>query len=381
MRNRRQLAIDALPLLLQGGISNYTRPIVEHLVALAGEQWQVDLIFRITASWSRLQSYRRYHREHDAQRACHKPVFMPDRWITRLWENGCFIPLRRQRESGGVFLATTDLVPALKPGNGGAVGWILHDLIPLKTPEHFNGDVNVYARQARERAGRADFIVAISETTRKDIIELLNYPEERIVVIYAGIAEAAVPRAGLPLDIKRPYLLYIGGLARHKNVDGMLRIFARCVHEHGLDYDIVLTGKDFRGPGYWESLVRELGIGSRVHITGWISDDERNSLLAHARMLWQFSWYEGFGRPVLEAAAMGVPVLYTSRGAVKEILMNPGQEIDPADEAAAARKAATALTSEATLEEWGKLGRARALKFRWPESARKLLQWIENRFG
>ena len=381
MHKRRQLAIDALPLLLQGGISNYTRPLVEHLIPMAGDKWKIDLIFRITASWPRLKSYQLYRRDHYDKRACFKPFYMLDRWITMFWEKGYFVPLRWQTGLPGVFLATTDLVPALKPGARGLVGWVLHDLIPLKTPEYFQGDVNAYARKARERAKRTDFIVAVSETTKRDIIELLNYPEDRIVVVYAGAPEVTTQQARPRLAIKRPYVFYIGGLSRHKNVDGMLRIFARCVHEHGLDYDIVLSGKDFRGQGYWECLVRELDIKSRVHLTGWISDDERNALLARARMLWQFSWYEGFGRPVLEAAAMGVAVLYTNRGAVHEILMNSAQEIDPANEAEAARKAAAALASEEILKEWGKRGRARALNFNWTESSRTLLNWIENKFG
>ena len=103
-------------------------------------------------------------------------------------------------------------------------------------------------------------------------------------------------------------------------------------------------------------------------------------MLRHAKMLWQFSWYEGFGLPVLEAAGNGIPVLCSNRGAVPEILRNPEQEIDPADETEAACRAAGALGSESTLARWSVLGRDRAAEFRWDVSASKLLQWIEERF-
>ena len=105
--------------------------------------------------------------------------------------------------------------------------------------------------------------------------------------------------------------------------------------------------------------------------------DEREGLLVNATMLWQFSWYEGFGLPVLEAASGGVPVLYTNRGAVPEILRNPEQEIDPADEEGTAARAAAALDSPEILAKWKTLGLMRAAEFCWDKSAKKLLNWLE----
>lgn len=379
MQNMRQITIDALPLLFHGGISNYTRPLVEHLVAAAGEEWQVDLVFRLSPSWSRLESYRRYCREHYDQPAGHKRVFAPDRWTTRLWENGFFVPLRRRRESAGIFLATTDLVPKLRPEIKGLVGWIVYDLTPLKIPAFFKANVEEYARQARERAERADFIIAISETTRRDVIELLKYPEDKVCVIYPGVTPPETAPHAVPAA--RPYIYYAGSLALNKNVDGLIRVFARCIHQYHLDLDLILSGKDFCGRAYWPKLLREQKVAERVHITGWVSDQKRDALLAGAMMAWQFSWYDGFGLSILEAAAGGIPCLYTNRGAVKEILRNPEQEIDPANEGAAAEKAAMACRSPDILLRWEKLGIARAADFSWKKSAEKLLAWCERNIG
>ena len=383
MQNMRQLAIDALPLLLQGGISNYVGPLAKHLVSGAGEKWRVDLVFRMAASCSRLESYRRYCREHHDRPAGHRRIFIPDRWITRLWENGYFIPLRRRGESPGIFLATTGLVPRLKPGANGAVGWIVYDLIPLKIPGFFTADVETFTRLARERANRADFIIAISETTRRDVIDILKYPESKVCVIYPGVAryETALNAAPLLSPAARPYIFYSGSLALNKNVDGLIRVFARCIHRHHLDLDLVLSGKDFCGRGYWRQLVRDEKLEGRVHITGWVSDRKRDALLANAMMAWQFSWYEGFGLSILEAASMGIPVLYSNRGAAGEILCNPEQEIDPADEEAAADKAAAACRSPEVLLQWKKHGLARAAKYSWEKSAEKLLDWCARNAG
>jgi glycosyltransferase involved in cell wall biosynthesis len=158
----------------------------------------------------------------------------------------------------------------------------------------------------------------------------------------------------------------------------MLRIFSTCVNQYGLDLEIVLTGKDFCGYGFWAQLIRELNIEERVHITGWIPDHEREIYLNHAAMLWQFSWYEGFGLPVLEAASRGIPVLYSNRGAIPEILNNPEQEIDPANEKDAADRAAQALQSPGTLASWKRIGLQRSLQFSWDTSAQRLVQHLEK---
>jgi glycosyltransferase involved in cell wall biosynthesis len=146
-----------------------------------------------------------------------------------------------------------------------------------------------------------------------------------------------------------------------------------------MDMDIVLTGKDFCGRSFWQEIIQDLDIEGRVHIASWISENEREYLLSHAMILWQFSWYEGFGLPVLEATSRGIPVLYTNRGAVPEILKNSEQEIDPANEEEAAVKAASALKSPETLERWKRLGPSRASQFSWERSALKLLRWMDGK--
>jgi glycosyltransferase involved in cell wall biosynthesis len=259
-----------------------------------------------------------------------------------------------------------------------AVVGIWYDLVPLRIPSFFDIDRKAFISAAINRSRRCHFIVAISECTKRDICDLLDYPEEKICVVYPG--SERYPHEVRPVAVKRPYIIYLGSLALNKNVDGMLRIFSLCVHEHRLDMDIVLTGKDFCGRPFWQRIIQDLKIEGRVHMTGWISDDDREHLLAHATMLWQFSWYEGFGLPVLEAASRGIPVLYSNRGAVPEILKNPEQEIDPANIEETAVKAACALKSSETLERWQKLGLIRASGFSWEKSALKLLRWMEEKF-
>jgi glycosyltransferase involved in cell wall biosynthesis len=376
-KRQRHMTIDALPLLFEGGISNYVKPLAENLLEHAGPSWSVGLLFRMGISKTRLDLYRQYRRCARLGSRSHHLTLMPDRLLAKLWEHRISLfPMRDKGEN--VFIATTELVPKTK---GAKVGWIVYDLVQLRIPEYFNSRGDVFLNSMTSKGKRSDFIIAISECTKRDVQELLQYPEDRICVIYPGVTlsrdfSGSSEKPTLP---RRPYIYYLGALALNKNVDGMLRIFSRCVHEHRVDADIILTGKDFCGRSFWQKIIYELRIEDRVHMTGWISELDRERLLTHATMLWQFSWYEGFGLPVLEAASRGVPVLCTNRGSVPEILSNPEQEIDPAYEEEAAAKAALALTTPETLERWKGFGLHRASEFSWEKSALKLLGWMEER--
>lgn len=373
MNPARSITIDALPLLGKGGISNYVRPLVEEVLKLSANPARFELFFRLGFRGYRRPAYMERCKALGKTGATLANTNFPDRLVKWLWEAGFNLPKYAAQQNTGIFLATTELVPRAARGS---IGWIVYDLSPAQIPNLLGVNAKAYLAQMKARAARTAFIVAISETTRRDIIELLGYPEERVTVVYPGVT---LPTAR-PEDpgMKTPYILYMGALALNKNVDGMLRIYAKCVHEFRLEHKMVLCGKDFCGQEFWQTLTRELGIEDRVTFTGWISEEKREGLLTHASMLWQFSWYEGFGLPVLEAAARGVPVLYTNRGAVKEVIASSEQEIDPADETKAALMAIRALGDENMLRKWAARGRERAARFSWQASAARLLDVLNR---
>jgi len=371
----RTLTIDALPLMGQGGISNYNRPLFEELIAHAPSEWQVELIFRLGFLGSRRELYRKYRKRLNCSRVVIRKSALPDRLLVKRWEKNFHVNGNKAERNNNVFLATTDLVPRCKNAK---VGWIVYDVTPLIVPQFFKINHSDYFQEMKNRLKRTDFIIAISKTTKKDIVEKFNYPENKITVIYPGAPFCERKESKITFKFKRPYICYLGALAQNKNVDGLLRIFSRCVHEHKIDYDMILTGKDFCGKDYWDQLSVDLKIEDRVHMIGWVSEEERDAILTNAAMLWHFSWYEGFGLPVLEAAARGIPVLHSNRGAVTEILRNLDQQIDPANEKEAAAKAVYALKSEKICQNWKAVGYERAKDFRWSDSARKLVNCIET---
>jgi len=369
------LMIDALPLLFEGGISNYLKPLVQALLKYAGRDLHLKLLFRLSIDEMRRQLYGRYVSENSSTKKHNLTTHLPDRLLNIIWSRGCYLPFSLPNRSDDFFIASTEMVP-----RKGAcrVGWIVYDLTPLCIPKFFASMPDHYRDKMKSLAKRTDFIATISRNSKKDIVELLHYPEDRVYVIYPGVSPSKERCAMPSVSGRRPYVYYIGSLALNKNVDGMLRIFSQCVNRYGLDFDLVLTGKDFCGRPFWDQMIRELNIEGRVRITGWISEHDRENYLNHATMLWQFSWYEGFGLPVLEAASRGIPVLYSNRGALPEILNNPEQEIDPDDEEEAAWKAAQALMSPDTLSGWKKSGLQRSLGFSWEASARRLIRHLRE---
>ena len=369
---QKHLIIDALPLIFEGGISNYVRPLVHSLLTQTDTNLQVELLFRLSLDGPRSQLYKKYLEEGSKENT-HFITHWPDRLLDKLWRRGYFLPVSLSRGTNSVFMATTEMVP--QKGHH-KVGWIVYDLTPLRIPKFFDSSQNEHLEKMTSLAQRTDFIVTISRNSKKDLIELVRYPEDRIYVIYPGVTPPKEPSAAKPLIGQRPYVYYLGSLALNKNVDGMLRVFSACVHRHGLDIEMVLTGKDFCGQNFWDRLIRELNLEGRVHITGWISDQERENYLKHAAMLWLFSWYEGFGLPVLEAASRGIPVMYSNRGSLPEIINNPEQEVDPDNEDDAADKAAQALQSPETLARWKRVGLQRSSGFSWDKSAQTLINHL-----
>ena len=371
----QRMTIDALPLLGQGGISNYIRPFICELVRQTSSQRRIELLLRLGFSKDRKKSFNNAIAAGFPARASVRVVSLPDIAIRLLWERGIFAAARPESK-GDLFLATTELVPRCRKAT---VGYIVYDIVPLMIPEKYAINLEQYAIGLFNRLRNADFVITISETSKNDLIARFKYPEHKIFVVYPGCS----PMAGQGLESvtekpRRPYILYMGALAPNKNVDGLIRIFSRCVKDYQRDYDLVLTGRDFCGRAFWDDLTNTLGISDRVRFCGWVSDQERGALLIGATMLWQFSWYEGFDLPVLEAAAAGIPVLCSNRGSLTEILRNKEQEIDPDDEEGAAAKAAQALASPQILEAWKQAGLRRASAFSWERSMGGFLRWYRN---
>jgi glycosyltransferase involved in cell wall biosynthesis len=202
-------------------------------------------------------------------------------------------------------------------------------------------------RLARLQARR---LMTVSNAARDEIVEHLGEKHDRIDVVteaadgcFHPIADpgrraAARKRSGLPANAR--LLLYVGGLAPHKNLAGLLRGFAQALATADLqDVHLALTG-DPEGAGFYSHaeelralVAAEPRLGGRVHFTGFVSDDDLAALYSDALAVAMPAFSEGFGLPAVEAMACGTPVLGSCCGAVPEVVGEAGIYFEPHDTA------------------------------------------------
>ncbi len=210
----------------------------------------------------------------------------------------------------------------------------LHDLAFLRFPEFFSPSRRCYqAMLTRRSAGRARLIIAVSEHTRREAVELLHLPEERIRVISPLIGEqflGACPATELAAfrqrhQVPEHYILFLGTLEPRKNILRLLEAYALLRSTSKLSHRLVLAGGAPAGENgwYYRSLrkrVQELQLGEQVRFLGHIPEEERYFWYHGADLFVYPSLYEGFGLPVAEALACGVPVVTTSVSSLPEVV-------------------------------------------------------------
>ncbi len=220
----------------------------------------------------------------------------------------------------------------------------VHDLAFVRYPQVVAPLRRRYLERAvRASARRAAAVIAVSASTRRDLIDLWAIPPDRVHVVYPAIDPACRPitdpaaqaafaaRHGLT----RPYILFVGTLEPRKNLATLIDAFA-LARDHGLrGYDLVLAGaQDWQGGQHVATLraqIQRRGLDAWLRLPGYIAEAERVMWYNGATTVVLPSWYEGFGFPAAEALACGVPVIVSDAGSLPEIVGPQGWLCDPAD--------------------------------------------------
>lgn len=359
----RRIGLNAHLLNLSGnyrsaGINGYIYHLLQHLTP------STDLAYTVFLSEPRA----REHFKHLALALSRLPTHKPS--VRIFWEQ--FIqPIALRREG-------IDLVHALAFAGPLAISipWIatVYDLSFVRYPQSFNRVNRLYLTWAvRQSVRRANRVIAISESTKRDLVQMFGAKADRVSVVYCGVDPAFMrqrhqtelmefcQRRNLPEKM----ILHVGTIEPRKNIVRLIRAFARAKRAARLPHQLVLIGA--RGWKYAEvdAAIEQEEMANDVVFAGYVPQSEL-PLWYHAADLFVYpSLYEGFGLPPLEAMACGVPVVTSNASALPEVVGDAALQVSPEDETAIADAIVRALTDQPLREQMIERGIQQSKRFSW----------------
>jgi glycosyltransferase involved in cell wall biosynthesis len=294
--------------------------------------------------------------------------------------------LRRLEDEGvGAYVMTSPFertrpassaLPRYVVQSGMPLAVVLYDLIP-EVIDVYPAELMAGYRARRELVKQVDLVLALSDQTRRDAIERLGIPPERVDVIGAGASDffrppvpgdqpALLLAERLPA-ITKPFVLCVTGWSAHKNAEGLIDAWARLPRAIRDAHQLVLTCRlPPQAGAAWIDRGRERGLrdGDLV-VTDYVDDDVLRALYQQARLLVLPSFYEGFGLPVLEAAQCGCPAVASNASAVPEVLQWSPASFSPSDLDEMASVVERGLADEEFRLELRRVGEATAARHTW----------------
>lgn len=269
---------------------------------------------------------------------------------------------------------------------------VVHDLSFEHFPELFNSRRRVWHSMMRPKrlAENSDAIIAVSEHTKQDVVNLYGVAEKRVQVVYSGVAttgpvslspppgarrKPSVQRAGGPqlatrlVGLPEKFILYLGTLEPRKNVDSLVRAFDAIADS--VEQDLVIAGGAGWSTGELEKAIREATHNKRIHLLGFVKEEDKSALYEAADVFVYPSLYEGFGFPPLEALMAGTPVITSFNSALPEVVGEYVTLIDPYDTAELALVLKELLHDLPVVSEETKA--AISQKYSWERAAKETL--------
>ena len=298
-----RIGVNAL-YLIPGGVGGTEIYLRELLAALARIDAENEyFVFTNQETGADLTPHQHnFHRKPQAVRAKSRPLRIA-------WEQ-TILPLKALRLNLDVLLNPGFTAPILTPC---PCITVFHDLQHKRYPEYFRWfDLPFWRFFLWTSVHRAKSIIAVSDATRADLLRFYRVPSERIHVVHHGVDPALFDLCRERLE---RFVLCVSTLHPHKNIERLIRAYAR----EKRDYKLVLAGmRGFRAEAV-ERLIAELDVCDRVTLTGWISRAKLYDLYDRALACIYPSTFEGFGMPVLEAMAAGVPLACSDIPPLREV--------------------------------------------------------------
>jgi glycosyltransferase involved in cell wall biosynthesis len=368
--------IDARPALdpRRTGVGQYTQQLIRYLPITDPDDEYVAWYLHARG----LLRPRRFFADVRARNLTEKASRFPAR-IFQPASNRLGVPRVEWLVDFDLFVATNFLAPATDLRD--RVVPVVHDLAFQHFPESAPHIDERWRRRFAATLAEAPAIIVPSTSAGQDLRESFGVAGARVHVVHHGVdAEAFAPVSDAAVDAVRrrfgipgPYVLFVGGIEPRKNLEHLVRAFAMSDSGH---LSLVLAG----GPVRWypeaterlDAVIQLLpeSVRARIVRTDYVSERDKLALLSGATLLAYPSIYEGFGFPVLEAFAAGVPVLTSNVSSLVEVAGEAAVLVDPADVDAIAAALSELVADEDLRAVLSAAGVARASRFTWEATAR-----------
>ena len=261
----------------------------------------------------------------------------------------------------------------------------LHDMIPETHPELCSqGYLSFYKARIGPSLRAAERVVTTSEFAKREIMKHLKVPSEKVHVIYQGIGKEFSPesRSRLPevrkkYQLPERYALFVGMLDTRKNVGRLILAFGQAAKEIA-DLHLVIVGRKDDPSFSLEEPIRNCGAPGRIIQPGYVASEDLPALYAGAEVFVFPSLSEGFGRPVVEAMASGVPVVTSERSSLPEISGDAALLVDPADTGAIADGVLRLCKDAELRKRFVERGLKRAAEFTQEQFGRRLVEFYNS---
>jgi glycosyltransferase involved in cell wall biosynthesis len=371
-----RIVIDARPALdpRRTGIGQYAHELIRHLPFADPDDEFIAWYLHARG----LIRPRSFFADVDAPNLFEKASRFPTRiFQPASWRLG--VPRLEWLVDFDLFLATNFLAPAT--AHADRVVPVIHDLAFRLFPETAPQIDHRWRRRLAATLESSPAIVVPSASVSSELHDAFSVPPDRIHVVHHGVDAAAfapAPSAAIESARRRhgivgPYVLFVGGIEPRKNLEHLVLAFARSDARH---LTLVLAG----GPVPWfpkaferlESMIEQLppGVQGRIVMTGYVGERDKLALLSGAMLLAYPSIYEGFGFPVLEGFAAGVPVLTSNVSSLPEVAGDAAMMVDPNDVDAIAAGLSELVADDDLRAVLSAAGVARAAHFTWEATAR-----------
>lgn len=263
---------------------------------------------------------------------------------------------------------------------------VIHDVnFMLRQQDFPKLVIDYYLRYFPKFAQKAKKIITVSEFSKNDIATYMQVDKQKIEVCYNGCNTMYTP---IPSEVKvemrnrfsdgKPYFVYVGSLNPRKNIEGMFNAFDSFKKETGCEHKLVVVGENMRRNADYQERLGKLQYGDDILFTGRLSSEVLHLVIASACSLLLFSFYEGFGIPIVEAMNCDVPVLCSNVSSMPEVAGKAALLVDPTSIESMAGAMETVGMNEDIRAKLIEEGRIQRQMFSWDLTAQRVWNVIEK---